>query len=506
LLRRAAWGVDLTGGAVQAVHVERRGDRYRVIDVIEQPYSPQGNASEPLLSHLPDGCDRALHELLNGRRASLADPVFVALPAFGARHGRIELPVSDPEKAAALLDFELHQVLGGDLSPWTVRVGPLERTPAGLAANYFAQRKELVAAFLEDVRRVGLPVDGLVPGPLALARYARHEWTDAGCQLVLQVQRTRTDYVYVTPERTRFRSTPLGCGGLKEPEFLPRDPQKEFDLLASRLVREHHAARKALFGAGDGTAITKVHLVGDGARHAALRSALAELLDVEVVVPHVARHIASPHARNPDQAARALELGTALGLALGALETGGDRQSLLRPPVDRIVARRLPALTLAMLLIAVGLLALRVLVTIDVHRQEELLSQLRARVPWGAADDWEEARRSAQADAARVVELTTKAARLRRELAFPARLLAALQRENVGARLVSLTLTPGDASDDAELRFEIPSGTPGAVEQLEAHLQAHAGVSIVAAESATGKDGALTAALRVTVHPQGGEP
>jgi hypothetical protein len=506
LLRRAAWGVDLTGGAVQAVHVERRGDRYRVLDVIEQPYSPQGNASEPLHAHLPDGCDRALHELLNNRRASLSDPIFVALPTFGARHGRIELPVSDPEKAAALLDFELHQVLGGDLAPWTVRVGPLERTPAGLAAGYFAQRRDLVASFLDDVRRVGLPVDGLVPGPIALARYARHEWSEPGCQLVLQVHRTRSDYVYVTPERIRFRSSPLGCGGLKEPEFLPRDPQKEFDELAGRLVREHHAARKALFGANDGTTISKVHLVGDGARHPELRNALAELLHVDVLVPHASRLITMAGARTPDAAARTLQLGTALGLALGALEKRGDEQSLLRPPVDRIMARRLPALTLAMLVIAVGLLALRVLVTLDVRREEALLSQLRARVPWGAADDWEEARRSAQADSARVLELSAKAARLRREVTFPARLLAALQLENVGARLVSLTLTPGEANDDAELRFEIPDPRPGAAEQLEAHLTAHAGVTIVAAESATGKDGALTVALRATVNPQGDAP
>jgi hypothetical protein len=506
LLRRAAWGVDLTGGAVQAVHVERHGANYHIVDVIEQPYSLPGNASEPLLAHLPEGCDRALHELLNGRRAALADPVFVALPAFGARHGRIELSLSDPAKAAGLLDFELHQVLGGDLSPWAVRVGPLERTATGLAATYFAQRRDLVASFLEDVRRVGLPVDGLVPGPIALARYARHEWPEDGCQLVLQVHRTRTDFVYITPDRTRFRSTPLGCGGLKEPELLPRDPQKEFDDLAGRLVREHHATRKALFGPNDGTAVTKVHLVGDGARHAQLRAALAELLHVEVVVPHLGRNVVPTHARTPEQAARALQLGTALGLALGALEPHGDGNSLVRPPVERIIARRLPALTLALLIVAVGLLALRVLVTRDVRRHEQTLVSLRTRVPWGAADDWEESRRLAQADANRVTELAAKAARLRRQLDFPARLMSALQLPNVDARLLSLILTAGDATDDAELRFEIPNGTAGAFEQLQAHLQAHVGVAIVAAESTLAKDGVMTAALRVTVNPPGAAP
>jgi hypothetical protein len=84
--------------------------------------------------------------------------------------------------------------------------------------------------------------------------------------------------------------------------------------------------------------------------------------------------------------------------------------------------------------------------------------------------------------------------------------MAALQLPNVGARLLSLNLAAGDASDDAELRFEIPNGTAGAFEQLQAHLQVHVGVTIVAAESTLAKDNVMTAALRVTVNAPGAAP
>ena len=511
MLRRAAWGVDLTGGAVQAVHVERRGGRFRVVDVVEQPYSTPGDASETLLSHLPAGCDRALQELLRRHAASLADPVFVALPAFGARHGFVELQLSDPAKAEALLDFELHQALGGDLSQWAVRVGSLRRRADGLGAPFFAQRRDLLASFLNDVRRVGVPVDGLIPGPVALARYARSEWPDPGLQLVLEVKRTRTDYVYVTPERTRFRSSPLGCGGLKEPEFLPRSPQREFDELAGRLVHEHHAARKALFGAKDGTALSRVHLLGDGARHPELRAALAELLHTEVVVPHLGRTVDVAPARTPAHASRALELGTPLGLALAALDPPrGDAwdedASLVKPPADRRLLRALPALTTALLIVAFGLLTLRWLVARDVERDEKELARVRAAVAWGAADDWEDARAAVTADAQRVADLEGKAAALRIQMSFPGRLLESLRPPDVGARLVSLLLTPGEGQDEAELEFEIEKPPSGALERLCAHLEANAGLSVVSSEGQRTESGALLAKLKVAVHRVGGAP
>jgi hypothetical protein len=511
MLRRAAWGVDLTGGAVQAVHLEKRGARYRVLDVVEQPYSTPGDASETLLSHLPAGCDRALHELLNRRASTLVDPVFVALPTFGARHGFVELQLSDPAKAEALLDFELHQALGGDLSQWAVRVGSLRRSAAGLGAPFFAQRRDLLASFLNDVRRVGLPVDGLVPGPVALARYARSEWPDAGLQLVLEVKRTRTDYVYVTPERTRFRSSPLGCGALKEPEFLPRNAQKDFDDLAGRIAREQIATRKALLGVKDGTALSRVYLLGDGARHPELRAALAELLHTEVVVPHLGRSIEVAHARSPEQAARALQLGTPLGLALAALDpehagTWNEEASLVKPPADRRALRSLPALTTALLIVAFGLLALRWIVGGDVERDERELARMKALVPWGAVDDWEEARRAATADAQRVAELAGKAAALRNQLSFPSRLLDSLRPPDVGARLTSLELRPGDGQDEAELEFEIDRASSGSLERLCAHLEATAGLSVVASEGRATDGGGLVAKLKVAVHRVGGAP
>src|SRR5262249_1857966 len=122
-------------------------------------------------------------------------------------------------------------------------------------------------------------------------------------------------------------------------------------------------------------------------------------------------------------------------------------------------------------------------------------------------DNWEEARHAATADAWRVAELAGKAAALRNELSFPGRLLDALRPADVGARLTSLTLSPGDGQDDADLEFEITSGSQaGAAARLGAHLEATAGVSVVSSETQPTAEGGVVVKLKVAIHRVGGAP
>ena len=158
------------------------------------------------------------------------------------------------------------------------------------------------------------------------------------------------------------------------------------------------------------------------------------------------------------------------------------------------------------MIVAFGLLALRWLVARDVESDEKELARVRAAVPWGAADDWEEARRAGTAEARRVAELVGKAAALRNQVGFPAKLLESLRSPDVGARLVSLALVPGDGQDEAELEFELEKPPPNALDRLAAHLEATAGVAVVEKEAQRSASGALVAKLKVAVHRVGGAP
>jgi Tfp pilus assembly PilM family ATPase len=491
LARSAAWGVDLTGGAVRAVHVERRGARFRVVDAIVQPISPAGEGAELLRPHLPDTVGRGLTDLVQWRRATLTDPVFIAFPALGAKQGRIEVPGRDPAQVRGLIEFELHHALKSDLEPWLLQRGTPERQSQGtVAVEFTAHRRELVNNFVSDLRRFGVPIDGLVPGPLALARYAEIEWPMAPNhrQLILEAQRTRTDLVYTSPHGPRFRTLPFGAGTLEETGA--PDP-KEIERLATQLHREHLLAHRALFGAHDGTALERIVLLGDGARHDELRRALLEKFQVAVVSPPSTRRFTADEQALGESTRHVLHYGTALGLAVAALSRAGESGSLVPPPKTRRALRRLPALSAALLLIALGLLASRFLAEREVARLEDLSSRLREGIRWTASGEWESARERAQSAAKDSKRLLDRAAALRRELGFPGRLLTALSESSLGCRLVSLEIATGPDADEATLQVETGNRSPSFGDRLKEQLEKHAGVTVASVEAAPAPANAL---------------
>ncbi len=497
-MRPAAWGVDLTGGAVRAVHLERRGSRYQIVDVIDQPYTETGEGAEPLRAHLADAVGRALTDLLQSRRSTLADPLFVALPTIGAKHGRVEVPVADPARAPALLQFELHQVIASDLEPWLVRTSrPQSNGRGGLVADFFAQQRDLVKSFVGDVRRFGLPLDGLVAGPLALARYAELEWPVKGRRLVIECCRTRTDLLYLSEFGARWRTLPYGCGMLSDAAAPSQQPSDvEVARFAARLASEHREAHRALFGAHDGTALERVVLLGDAARQDSLRRALSEELHLEVSVPHAPRHFitsTSAGAHHP------LHFGTAIGLAVAALDRGGEPWSLVTPPRARITARRLPAWSGALLLLSLGLTATRFGATRELQTLESQVGELRQRTRWSAGEEWDAAQALATAADERTRAIIGAAARTRQLTGFPSRLLQVLSDPEVFYRLVSLQLVPGEPSDEARLVFEVENGLPGAAETIREFLAKRAGLAVTGVSTEKREDGALIVSLQAAL-------
>lgn len=488
--RAAAWGVDLTGGAVRAVHVERVGARYRIVDVVEQPTSGTGEAAEPLSAHLNDAVGRALTDLRQSRGGTLGDAVFVALPVFGAKHGRVEVPIADPERAAELLDFEVQQALGSDRESWLARTTtPKPAANGGFWCDWFAQRRELVQSFVADLRRFGLPFDGIVAGPLALARYADLESSSHGRRLFIECHRTRTDLLYLLADGSRrWRCLPFGCGGLADAPTVGAAREKEAARVALQLRAERHDAHEALFGKHDGTPLDRIVLLGEGARHEELRRALERELDHEVVTPHAPRAIEVmplAAARHP------LHDGTALGLALAALDAGGEPQSLVAPPRVRVAARALPTWTMALLFLAIGLLATHFLAVDSEARLRALQAQVLTQTQFGGVDEWDEAHRRAEAAHAAIATLEADLLLARRRLPFPRKLYESFVGSAARFRLASCELVPGEPVDRASLVFDVDPALGGAVELIRGHLRDKAAITATEVESRKEPSGAF---------------
>lgn len=505
LMRAAAWGVDLTGGAVRAVHVERVGRRYRILDVVEQPSSGSGEGAEPLSAHLPDSVGRALTDLLQSRAPSLGDALFVALPVFAAKHGRVELSVSETEQLDRLVDFELHQAIASDLEPWLVRAQPPRRHgDAGHVSDYFAQRREFVQTFVADLRRFGLPFDGIVPGPLALARYAETEWPVHGRRLLIECQRTRTDLLYLLPDgRRRWRSLPLGCGALADEPVHGDARALEATRLAIRLRQEQHEAHVSLFGAHDGTPLERIVLLGEAARHEELRRALEQELGSAVVTPH-ASHTFDMTTRAA--AHQPLHHGTALGLALAALDPNGEPWSLIEPPRGRRLARALPALSTALLAVAAGLLCTHVVA----DRQVQALTALHAAVggpPQSRQhDEWNAALEQANAATERTRSMVAQVEHAQRRWPALRGLLEALTDPARFFRLVAVEVTPGEPTDQAQLVFEVNQGVGGAADAIQKLLLEKASLIVTSVATRTRDDGALELTLAASLTAPRSDP
>jgi hypothetical protein len=389
-----------------------------------------------------------------------------------------------------------------------VRMERPSRLPAraarGVAVGFHAHRRELVQTFVADLRRFGLPVDALVPGPLALARYAELEWPTRGRRLVIEVQRTRTDLLWSSEHGPRWRSVPFGCGALAESDGGAASPA-EIERLANRILAEHQLAHRALFGAHDGTPLEKVVLLGDSEQPEPLKRALQERLGVEVVLPHTARHLVVSERATGASGHRVLSFGTALGLAIAALSPRGEPDSLVSPPPVRRAARRLPVLSASLLVIALGLLATRIVAEQQGRDLDLRRKRFDESVHWSAAGDWEESRVAAQSAAEESRRLLATAAALQREVGFPSRLLQALSDPAVFFKLVSFELAPLPDRDEATLTFEVANGLVGAAARIEEHLNQRAGVTVVGIETTPSQDGPLRVTLRAAVHgPEAG--
>lgn len=494
LMRPAAWGIDLTGGALRALHIERAGRRNRILDAIEIPLSGPGEGAEALTAHLPEAAGRALAEFVRTHAAALGDPVVVALPVFGARHGRAEVAVTAAGQAEKLLEFEVQRAVASDLEPWLVRRGPTRSSASGApGCDWFAARREHVQCVVGDLQRWRLPFDLLVPGPLALARYCELEWPGRGRRLMMECQRTRTDLLFLLGDGTqRWRSLPLGCGALAD---APVGPTRDAEArrLAERLRAEWREAHLALFGAHDGTAPERTVLLGEAARHPELRHALAAATGLELVTPHAPRTFVVTARAAPQQP---LHHGTAIGLALAALDRAGDPWSLVDPPRGRRLTRAVPALSGALLALAAGLLATDFIAARELHRLAALRERVVAPVDPRVQADWASAGATITAANQRSEALLAAIDDAGRRWPLARHLIAALAETTPPFRLLSCAAEPGTPADLVRLTFEPVAGAVGSdvgavgdVDAITRWLHDRVGLNVTGVEERRGPDG-----------------
>jgi len=463
---RRAWGIDFSGGSLKAIHAERSGSSYKILDAVDLPYMKSADPIHAPRCGLPEDLPDVLGTFLAENRATLSDPVFVGIPAFGSQQGLVRLPAIGNDNLEQLLDLELHRTLRGEFEDWMIRHPPIDRRRRRLGiVGFYAHRKNVVHGLLAEIERIGLPVDGLVAEPIALQRWLEVQSLDPARTLVVHLLRSRTDLLYLTELGPKFRSLPIGAASLTG--FLAGSripPRAEIERFARMIVAEHVKAARVFFGAAENSELRHWVMLGDGVTVKSLPEAIGERLALPLHACNAARNV--DHALWERFHLDARTFVTALGLAHCGLKSELEPYSLVAPPAARRAMRRRPSLAVSMALIAAGLLFVHGQQIQTGRHLSRLEHELDFKERFFTGAELEKEKRDLESATLAASEYEKKMATLAHRRRSIRGLLDSFAKEGVPFRLVSTSRESGKEEDTVRLEVEVPRGLPAAEQQV----------------------------------------
>lgn len=462
---RAAWGVDLSGGSLRCVRLEARGDGFLITDLLDAPYAAEDH--QPLGVRLPPGLAHVLTNQLVDLSRPMSDPVFVDYPAWGARHGLVNLPPVAGEQRQRLVDLEITKLGAEDLDEWQVAVDdPGSYHGRESFVSFLIERRARIQSWVTQLQHFELPVDGLIPSAVAVARYLEQEWPHRARRLAVHVAATRTDLVYFTERGFRYRSVPQGWirGETDEAQ------------LARRIAQEHRAIAPHFLGVD---ASPEQGFVLCAGAPLTLSQHLAKQLGFEVSPLGPARRIRLGGRCAGHRLEHVACFGTALGAAMAGLARPAEAFSLIPPPPSRRWRRLLVPVTAALLLLSASLLALRVLTEHQLTGLQRATEEHSLDELWMRQETWARDFQQAQDVAAERSVLVNRDRRRRIDQAFPGKLLAALGGGTAFFRLVSYSVRGEDSVDRFQFLFEIDRGLAAAENSVREWVETQLSLRVV---------------------------
>jgi len=382
---QSCWGIDIGRSSLKAVRLRRVGDKVELADIVVLDYFTEGE-EPPGVAEI----QQALAEFRTRKKVGSAETVAVALPGYSMFSRFIKLPAVETKRfddvvkyeAASQIPFPMTDVMwgyhkvGGEVAGEEMDVG------------IFAVKHDVINDYLSNFDATRVFVDIVTAAPIALYNFARFEMDVPEQAVLVDIGADHTDLVIMDGDRfyvrnittagndiTRAIQEEFGISfaqaeQLKKKVAKSKQAEKVFAVMQPVLntlidqvrysIRYYHSQTKR------DVEFKHLILLGNATRLEGLARYFAESLDMhihdffDIVNIDLSRELARDSVRVEVLKEHLPSLAVALGLALQGQDKGVVNINFLPPErrVERTVARKRPAILVAVSLLFVLFLAM----------------------------------------------------------------------------------------------------------------------------------------------------
>lgn len=208
MAEQISWGLDIGHNALRAVKLERgKGGTVLLADTFFYPL--ETTLDDPAYD------DKVLEALLafKAEKKVGSTPVVVALPGYTTLFRHFPLPAVGGGRLKEIVSYEAKQLIPYDLNEveWDYEQLRVDMDTGEIEIALVCCRSDIVQERLDMLDQVGLNVEAMQVGPVAMVNYLLHDQPSEGVSLVLDAGARSTDFIIVNEGTFWLRS--IGVSG-----------------------------------------------------------------------------------------------------------------------------------------------------------------------------------------------------------------------------------------------------------------------------------------------------
>ncbi len=352
---KGVWGIDVSKYSLKAVRLEETRDAIALTRIAVVPYDRAEGDEQNLDQHIRDALTTLVATQNVGR-----EPVALSLPSHSTFNRLIKLPPVDDEKIGEIIRYEAQSQIPFNIDEvlWDFQLvdrkyGPGEEKEVIL----FAIKRDVVEQFLGNLSEVGLNIDAVQFGPVALFNFLLKDQDLGGPCVALDMGGDNTDLIVIDGTKFWVRNLPITGNDitktLQKAFNIPFAEAEKLKLKAGQsqqaqkifnavqpvlrdLVNEVNRSTGYYKSISKTAKFEKIVLLGNSTKTLNFQKFVSQSLQLPAVRVQKLNHIAvGPQVDQADLGENLGALGTALGLALQGITDTANRINLLPPAYVR---------------------------------------------------------------------------------------------------------------------------------------------------------------------------